>query len=212
MPKDTKTPINQLDTFVFIDTSNIRASCLKTLGFKIDFKKFLKYFRNKYQNLCEIYYYEGISNNDVEKTKEFSKLRKMGYAVRSLSRKAYVNPAIMKKVRCRKCGHTWETQVMKQSLSLKSNVDVYLATDLLKLAYLADKETHIILVSCDGDYAEMIKSAIATNPNVLITVLGTPVVKDKNNTFSMRLQCLRGKLPNFWVRNIDNLRPQIEQE
>lgn len=61
MLRKTKTPLSQLDTYVFIDTSNIRASCLKTLSFKIDFKNLFQYFQKKYHNLQEVYYYEGIA-------------------------------------------------------------------------------------------------------------------------------------------------------
>lgn len=95
---------------------------------------------------------------------------------------------------------------------MKSNVDVYLATDLLRLAYLARKKTYTILVSCDGDYAEMVKSALGANPKIAISVLGTPVVKDRKNTFSMRLQEVRGKMPNFYIRNIQNIQPLIEKQ
>lgn len=203
------TPVAELDTYVFIDTSNIRTSCLKTLRFAIDFKKLIKYFRNKYKYLCGVYYYEGISNNDQAKSKEFRKLMRIGYDVRSLSRKAYVHEAVYKDIKCRKCGNTWRTRIMKRMVSLKSNVDVYLATDLLKVAYLAKKEVHIIIVSCDGDYAEMIKSAIEVNSKVLITVMGTPVVKNELNTFSMRLQELRGKIPRFNIINIDTIKDLI---
>lgn len=205
-------PLIELNTYVFVDTSNIRSACIRTLGFNIDFKKFLVYLRKKYHNLKDVYYYEGISSNDLVKAKEFNRLQKLGYNVRTLSRKAYANPAVYKQVKCRKCGNEWKTQVLKKTLSLKSNVDVYLATDLLKLAYFVNQETHIILVSCDGDYAEMIKSAIETNPNVLITVIGTPVVKNHTNTFSMRLQNLNGHIPHFTTSNIKTIQGLIEQE
>lgn len=138
----------EIDTYVFIDASSIRAACVRTLGFNV----------------------------------------------------------------CRKCGAKRRVQVLKKSTKMKSNVDVYLATDLLRLAYLARKKTHIILVSCDGDYAEMIKSALGANPKIAISVLGTPVVKDGKNTFSMRLQGMRGKMPIFYIRNIQNIQPLIEKQ
>lgn len=202
----------ELDTYVFIDVSNIRAACVRTLGFNIDFFKLLDYLRKKYPKLKNVYYYEGISSGDKRKRAEFSKLAKAGYEVKSLERKVYVEPPVYREVVCKKCKAMRRVQVLKKATKMKSNVDVYLATDLLRLAYLARKKTHIILVSCDGDYAEMIKSALETNPRITISVLGTPAVKSGKNTFSMRLQEMRGKVPNFHIRNIQNIQPLITKQ
>lgn len=202
----------ELDPYVFIDVSNIRAACVKTLGFNIDFIKLIGYLRKKYPRLKSVYYYEGIANGDTDKQAEFDALRLAGYEVKSLERKIYVEPAVYKEITCRNCKTKRRVQVLKKTTKMKSNVDVYLATDLLRLAYLARRNTHIILVSCDGDYAEMIKSALETNPKITISVLGTPVVKNRKNTFSMRLQEMRGKIPNFHIRNIQNIQPIIAKQ
>lgn len=207
-----KIKLPDLDTYVFVDASNIRAACLKTLGFKIDFYRLIDYLRGKYPKLNEVYYYEGKARDDAEKQTEFDSLTAAGYEVRFLERKAYFQPAVYKEIRCKKCKTSRRVQILKRSMSLKSNVDVYLATDLLKIAYLTKRRTHIILVSCDGDYAEMIKSAIDTNPKVVISVLGTPVVRDNRNTFSIRLQEMRGEIPNFHIRNIQNIQPIIAKQ
>lgn len=211
MEKKTLSPILKHDTYIYVDTSNIRSACIKTLGFKIDFDRMIEYFKKKYPRLKEVRYYEGISNGDMDKEKAFKRLEKAGYTICSLSRKAYENPAVYKSVRCRKCGNTWKTQLQKKSLSLKSNVDVYLSTEFLEQAYFASRPTHLILVSCDGDYAEMVKAALRKNKNVLVTVLGTPVVKDRTNTFSVRLQRLNGKIPQFTTNNIQTIRNLIEE-
>lgn len=36
------------DTYIYIDVSNIRSACLKTLGFMVDFAKLFDYFKEKY--------------------------------------------------------------------------------------------------------------------------------------------------------------------
>lgn len=209
------------DAYIFIDVSNIRATCIKTLGFNIDFYKLLDYFRKRYPKLKDVYYYEGIAKGDVAKEAEFISLKNAGYTIRSLERKAYVDPPCYKEVRCRNCKKVRRVQILKKSTKMKSNVDVYLATDLLKLAYLTKKSVRILLVSCDGDYAEMIKSAIETNPKVHIDVLATPVVPrvlkddgsyEDKNTCSTRLQKLRRNLPNFKMMNIDDIRDSIKQK
>lgn len=203
--------LSDLDTYVFIDASNIRAACLKTLGLKIDFKRFLKYLKRKYPKLKEVRYYEGIANDDADKKKVFSALSRAGYTVCSLSRKSYTEPAVYKTVRCRKCGNTWKTVALKKALKLKSNVDVYLATDFLRQAYLAKKPCRLILVSCDGDYAEMIRSAIESNKNVEIVVIATPHVRDySKNSFSVRIRQLRGHLPRFTIVSIDSISKFIQ--
>lgn len=78
-----------LDTYVFVDASNIRAACLKTLDFKIDFCKLLGYFQKKYPNLKAAYYYEGKSKDDTEKQVEFDSLTAAGYGVRFLEKSLY---------------------------------------------------------------------------------------------------------------------------
>lgn len=202
--------LSDFDTYVFIDASNIRATCLKTLGLKIDFKKMADYFRKKYPQLKEIRYYEGIAKGDAEKEQVFRRLEKVGYKVCSLSRKAYLSPAVYKNVRCRKCGNVWKTQLMKKTMTMKSNVDVYLATELLDRAYSARRRTHLILVSCDGDYAEMIRNAVLRNKKVSVSVLATPPSKNiKKNTLSIRLRELFNEIPRYELRDISDIRDYV---
>lgn len=165
--------------------------------------------------------YEGIARGDSGKQAEFDKLGDAGYDIRSLERKAYTEPPVYREIKCRNCKTKRRVQVLKRATKLKSNVDVYLATDLLKLAYLTRKEIHIILASCDGDYAEMIRSALEMNGNVRIEVLATPVVPRKlkadgtyedKNTCSTRLQKLRGKLQNFAMLDIGTIQGLIKQK
>lgn len=132
--------LSDFDTYVFIDASNIRATCLKTLGLKIDFEKLVDYFRRKYPKLKEVRYYEGIAKGDTDKERIFERLEEVGYKVCALSRKAYLSPAVYKNVECRKCGNVWKTQLMKKTKTMKSNVDVYLATELLDKAYSARRK------------------------------------------------------------------------
>lgn len=216
-----KLDLSALDTYVFVDVSNIRAACVKTLGFNIDFYKLMNYFQKKYPKLKDVHYYEGITKGDLEKQEEFDKLKAAGYDIRSLERKAYTEPPVYREIKCRKCKTIRRVQVLKKTTKLKSNVDVYLATDLLKLAYFATEPMRILLVACDGDYAEMIKSALETNKNVWIEVLATPVIPrilksdgtyEDRNTCSTRLQKLRGKLQNFAMLDIGTIQGQIKRK
>lgn len=206
-------PVDEIDTYVFIDASNIRAACLKTLKFKLDFLKQTVYLQNKYQNLQEVRYYEGIADNDTKKFDEFRMLERAKYTVCSLARKVYVSPAQYKKIKCRQCGYEWRTQTLRRSIKLKSNVDVYLANDFLEIAHFAKKPTLIVLMSCDGDYAEMIKGAISSNEMVSVQVLATPFVKPlTDNAMSARLTQLFNTIPRFDIANLNNIRDYVEQK
>ena len=232
------TPLLKQDTYVFADVSNIRSSCLKTLDFLIDFVKLLDYFKRRYPNLKAVRYYEGIASDDEKKRKMFRFLGKQGYIICPLERKSYIFKETKEAdVKCPKCKHKWTAEIVEEHLTMKSNVDVYLATQLLRVAHFATEPTHIILVSCDGDYAEMIKDALE-NENVTITVLATPMVRNfarsasasqrlkskqacfsptaaspmKKNTLSVRLKELRILEPRFKLYNIENIRQHIEAD
>ena len=202
------------DTYIFIDVSNIRSTCLKTLDFLIDFVKLLDYFKRRYPKLKAVRYYEGIASDDEKKYKMFKFLEKIGYIICPLERKSYTLKETKEvDVKCPKCKHKWTVKIVEEHLTMKSNVDVYLATQLLRVAHFATEPTHIILVSCDGDYAEMIKDALE-NENVTITVLATPHVRIlRKNTLSKRLKMLYTELGKdnnrYHLKNIANIGAMI---
>lgn len=206
-------PLLDHDTYVYIDVSNIRLACQKTLGFRIDFVRLLEYFRQKYPNLKEARYYEGIARSDEEKQKMFQYLARKGYTVCSLKRKSYnsVN-ADERDVTCPECAHMWTETFTKERKTLKSNVDVYLASDMIVRASIAEQPTRIILVSCDGDYAEAIRNAVNLNSNISVAVLATPLVRKMvRNTLSTRLRDLAADIPapKYILQNIKDIRDNI---
>lgn len=82
---------------------------------------------------------------------------------------------------------------------------------MMKYAIRATEPLHIILVSCDGDFAETIHGVVDVNPDAFITILATPMMK-RNNCLSVRLKNLRKELPdNMTIMNIENLKEQISQ-
>lgn len=214
MPEVKNLPnISDLDTYVFVDVSNIRSCCLRTLGWRPDFVKVSGYFARKYKGLKELRYYEGIANGDLAKRSEFDELRDAGCIICPLERKAYSDTVELKGKRtCRQCGATRQVKLTKKIARLKSNIDVYLATELLRVAYLSKRPVHIVLVSCDGDYAEMIKAALDQNEKVYITVIATPAVRTARNTCSTRLQQLRGYSPRFHLTDIRDIEKYIRQQ
>ena len=205
--------LDKLPTYVFIDTSNIRAACLKSCNIKIDFFRLLDYFRQKYPQLNDVRFYEGIAKGDTKKQETFRLLSEFGYTICGLQRMSYTDMPIVKKFFCKKCGHQNRVTIVSKVKKMKSNVDVYLATEMLDVAYHAKKPMHIILLSCDGDYAEAIKSSV-NNKNVFVTVLATPPKKDiKINTLSIRLKKLRSEIPEqYQLSNIETIKKYITKK
>ncbi|MCL2254932.1 MAG: NYN domain-containing protein [Lachnospiraceae bacterium] len=203
------TNLADLDTYVFIDVSNIRSAALRSCQIKLDFIKLIAYFQEKYMNLKSVRYYEGIAKYDKERLEQFKEYEKSGYEICSLARKTYIDPAVYRTFICKniKCKTPNRIRVLAPSTKMKSNVDVYIATELLEIAHSAKKPTHIILLACDGDYAEMIRSAVK-NKNVHVTVIATPPTKI-NNALSARLKQLRNTIPNYQLTNIMSFKDKI---
>lgn len=199
-------------TFVFIDASNIRYACRNSSGFEIDFSKYIAYLKRKYKNLVEVRYYEGISNNDAKKKKYFEWLKNEGYIICSLERKAYVGKAKFKIYSCCNCETKNSVQILSDNVKLKSNVDVYLASNMIKCAIKNSGSIHIVLVSCDGDYAEAIKDIIEINPESFVTIVATPRCR-KNNCLSSRLRVLRCEFSdNVMLMNIEKIKDIISSD
>ncbi len=206
-----KNKIRSRKTFVFVDVSNIRYACRCSCSFDLDFKKFYSYLQDKYANLQEVRYYEGIASDDEKKQRYFQRLEKIGYTICSLERKSYTNEAKYADFRCIKCGTKNTVRVLPETTKLKSNVDVYMAVDMMKCATRATEPIHAIIVSCDGDFTEAIHGILSINPNVFITIMATPMTRT-NNCLSVRLKNLRSELPNnMTLMNIDNLKEQISR-
>lgn len=206
---DRENAFKSRKTFVFVDASNIRYACKRSCSFDLNFEKFYHYFQDKYVNLQEVRYYEGIASGDEKKQRYFQRLEKTGYIICSLERKSYTNEARYADFECSGCGVVNTVQILPETTKLKSNVDVYMAVDMMKCAIQATEPIHIILVSCDGDFTEAIHGILSVNPNVFITIMATPMTRT-NNCLSLRLKNLRSELPDdMTLMNIDNLKEQI---
>lgn len=200
-------------TYIYIDVSNIRHACLWSCGFNLDFIKLYDYLKEKYPNVQEIRYYEGISSGDKKKLKHFRFLgEKVGYKVCSLARKEYIEPPKYETFECKNCKFPNKVKVLSENIKLKSNVDVYLTSDLLECVARAKESINIVILSCDGDYAETIKTALRLSPNSRVTVLATPMT-ETNNCLSVRLKHLSRELDrnNYKLSNINNVRDYISQ-
>lgn len=200
--------VSELPTYVYIDSSNISFACKRGLGIDLDYRKLYKYLKRKYPKLQKISYFEGKEVEDVEKAKIFKTYTKIGYTMKILERKKYILPPVFRYKKCPNCKQRIKICTTPKSIKLKSNVDVFLCSEIMFDALRKKHPAHFVLLSCDGDYAEMIKKIIENCPKVHITVLATPFTRPEN-FLSIRLQQLKGELPRFELANIANIRDLI---
>ncbi len=122
-------------TAIFLDGSNLYATA-KALGFDIDYKRLLAYFRERTRLIRAIYY------TALMDEAEYSPLRPLidwldynGYRVVTKPVKEFTDSAGRRKI--------------------KGNMDIELAVDMMKLAPKLD---HVVLFSGDGDFRSLIET------------------------------------------------------
>ncbi len=117
---------------VFIDAANVIYS-QRTLGWQIDFKKLIDYFKTSYK-LDSVYFYFAYLKDDSKQQHFFNKLRQWGYKIR-----------------------TKEVKLIRQndgSILKKGNLDVELTIDAVKdLKFYSTA----ILMSGDSDFHALVK-------------------------------------------------------
>ncbi len=143
-------------TALFLDGSNLYATA-RTLGFDIDYKKLLAYFRERTRLIRAIYYTALLDDA------EYSPLRPLidwldynGYMVVTKPVKEFTDSQGRRKI--------------------KGNMDIELAVDMMQLAPKLD---HVILFSGDGDFRSLVEavqgmgcrvtviSSVATKPSMI---------------------------------------------
>lgn len=200
--------LKNLDTYVYLDSSNIK-NALRTVGVNLDFIKLYKYLDTTYKYLKTVKYFEGIDKRDTKKLAKFKKLEKAGYQLHTLLRKTYFNSAKYKTFKCKECNKKNTVEILKKSKNLKSNVDVYLCSELMGDLLNIKKLFHVIVFSCDGDFSEMIENVLRKNKNAHVSVFATPFTKH-NNYLSIRLKQLE-RIERYYLVNIMNIRDRIKK-
>ncbi|NCO12520.1 MAG: hypothetical protein COZ34_02525 [Candidatus Pacebacteria bacterium CG_4_10_14_3_um_filter_34_15] len=127
----------------------------------------------------------------------------------TLVRKSYSNYAKYRSFKCSGCDKKNKVEILKKSKTLKSNVDVYLCSELLGDLLNVEKPFHIIIFSCDGDFSEMIENMLRKNKYAYITVFATPFTK-YNNYLSIRLKQLE-RVNRYYLSNILNIKDKVKK-
>lgn len=133
---------------VFIDGANLYASS-RTLGFDVDYKNLLAYFRQR-SYLIRAYYYTALLETD-----EYSPLRPLvdwlgynGYSVVTKPAKEFTDATGRRRV--------------------KGSVDIEMAVDVLDLTPHLD---HVVIFSGDGDLRRLVEAV--QKRGVRVTVIST---------------------------------------
>jgi len=198
-----------LKTFVYIDASNIR-NALRKSNYEIDFLKLYDYIKQKYNHLGSVKYFEGVDAEDVDMKALFASYEKAGITMHLLSRKSYLSKPIFKTFDCTACKVKNKVQVREEKTTMKSNIDVFLTTEIFSDIIQAREPLHLVIVSCDGDYAEMIKKILELYPKTYVSVVATPF-KRFGNYLSARLSELK-KMDRYNLVDILTVKEKIGQK
>ena len=140
-------------TALFIDGANLY-SASRNLGFDVDYRNMLEFFRSK-TNVIRAYYYSAILD-----TEEYSPLKPLtdwlaynGYALVTKPAREFTDAAGRRRV--------------------KGNMDVELAVDMLELAPRLD---HVVLFSGDSDFRRLVEAVqrLGVRVSVISTVRSNP--------------------------------------
>jgi len=133
-------------TAVFIDASNIYFS-QKTLGWRIDFKRLLDYFKDN-TDLFRIAFYSALNPENIKERKFHDFLEIIGYIVKH------------KKIKFIKDGED-----QKYGGHHKGNVDVDLTIDAV---HFRDEYDSFALLSGDGDFESLLKYLKAYHKHCIV--------------------------------------------
>jgi uncharacterized LabA/DUF88 family protein len=167
-------------TALFIDGANLY-SASRHLGFDVDYRNLLEYFRSK-TNVVRAYYYSALLD-----TEEYSPLRPLtdwlaynGYSLVTKTAREFTDASGRRRI--------------------KGNMDVELAVDMLELAPRLD---HAILFSGDSDFRRLVEAV--QRQGVRVTVVSSvrtspPMVADELRRQADRFVELADIAPEFTRR------------
>ena len=130
--------------YVFIDGENVFYS-QRTLGWKISYHKFIKYFKKECGKSTKCFMYTGIDETNTKQKKFLDMLDLIGCITRT---------KVIKKIRRKDGSYQW-----------KSSLDIELALEMVELK---DKFDTAILVSGDSDFAVVLDKLKKIKKRVLV--------------------------------------------
>ena len=177
-------------TALFIDGANLY-SASRHLGFDVDYRNLLDYFRAK-TNVIRAYYYSALLD-----TEEYSPLRPLtdwlaynGYSLVTKTAREFTDATGRRRI--------------------KGNMDVELAVDMMEMASRLD---HAILFSGDSDFRRLVEAV--QRQGVRVSVVSSvrtspPMVADELRRQADRFVELADIAPEFTRRTNEMRRPQAQ--
>lgn len=170
--------------FAFIDASNLFYGGEKSLGWKIDYKKLIKYIKTKYL-IKKVFYYGGVELNGFPYSildKEPINLIKL---IKYLKQKNDDNIKPIARIKfylkLAQFGYLLQLKPVKifhepdGKISKKANCDVDMTFDLMR--YLKDY-SDVLVLSGDGDFAIVLKYLMKLGRKVTVLARGERTARD----------------------------------
>ena len=176
-------------TALFIDGANLY-SASRNLGFDVDYRNLLEFFRRK-THVIRAYYYSALLE-----TEEYSPLKPLtdwlaynGYSLVTKAAREFTDAAGRRRV--------------------KGNMDVELAVDMLEQAPRID---HAVLFSGDSDFRRLVESV--QRQGVRVSVISSvrtspPMVADELRRQADQFLELADIAPEFTRRPMERTRPPV---
>ena len=176
-------------TALFIDGANLY-SASRNLGFDVDYRNLLEFFRRKTQ-VIRAYYYSALLE-----TEEYSPLKPLtdwlaynGYSLVTKAAREFTDAAGRRRV--------------------KGNMDVELAVDMLELA---PRIEHAVLFSGDSDFRRLVEAV--QRQGVRVSVISSvrtspPMVADELRRQADQFVELADIAPEFTRRQTERTRPPV---
>lgn len=189
-----KINIRKLSNYAFIDASNLFYGGVKSLGWKIDYKKLILYIKKQY-GVSKVFYYGGVELNGfyfsstLKQAIDLDELQK--YMIRMLKAKRITKKRIMELSininrvkfykKLKEFGYILRLKPVKTftetdgRITKKANCDVDMTFDLMRFY----KEYNgVLILSGDGDFAVILKYLIENGKGVKILARGERTAKE----------------------------------
>lgn len=170
--------------YAFIDASNLFYGGEKSLGWKIDYKKLIKYIKKKYL-VKKVFYYGGVELSGFpysildEKQIDLNKLmtylkKKSDDNIKSIARIKFY-------LKLDQFGYLLQLKPVKifhelgGRISKKANCDVDMTFDLMR--YVKDY-SDVLVLSGDGDFAIVLKYLMQLGKKVTVLARGERTARD----------------------------------
>ncbi len=170
--------------YCFIDASNLFYGGEKSLGWKIDYKKLIRYIKEKYR-VKKVFYYGGVELNGFPYSVLDKKPLNLKKLLKYLNKKKSVSEKIIKKIKfylkLNSFGYTLKLKPVKifkdvnNNIIKKANCDVDMTFDLM---FYFNKYSSVLILSGDGDFTTVLKYLISIDKEVIILARGERTAKE----------------------------------